>query len=276
VAASYTWCRDVARSRAKNFYYAFRVLDGPRRDALCAVYSFMRHCDDLADEPGATAEALEQWRSKLDAALAGATPVEPLWPGFVHAVQRYNIPPQYFYEMIDGVTSDISRTSIATFAELYRYCYQVASVAGLSLVHIFGYRSNEALVLAEKCGVGFQLTNILRDVAEDLGNGRIYLPLEDRERFQVGQIAATPEFFELMRFEAERAREYYEESRPLLGMVDPACSPSLWALIEIYWRLLRRIERCNYDVLSRRIRVPTIEKYWIMARAAASQFNTSL
>jgi 15-cis-phytoene synthase len=266
----------VARARAKNFYYAFRVLDAPRRDALCAIYAFMRHCDDLADEPGASAQALEEWRLKLDSALSGGNPIEPVWPGFADAVRRYKIPPHYFHDMIDGVTSDISRTEVATFAELYRYCYQVASVAGLSLVHIFGYRSEKALVLAEKCGIAFQLTNIVRDVAEDLGNGRIYLPLEDRERFRVAQIADTPEFAELMRFEAERARAYYDESRPLLTMVNPACRPSLWALIEIYRRLLCRIERSNFDVLSRRIQVPTIEKYWIMARAAASQFNYSL
>jgi phytoene synthase len=169
--------------------------------------------------------------------------------------------------MIDGVSSDLTRQEIQTFAELYRYCYQVASVAGLSLVHIFGYRSAEALPLAEKCGVAFQITNILRDVGEDLAGGRIYLPREDRDRFGVSELVMSDAFVDLMRFEAARARQYYLESRPLLDLVEPSCRPSLWALIEIYSRLLRLIEASGFDVLRRRIRLPAIEKSWIAARA---------
>jgi phytoene synthase len=267
LAESYAWCREIARARARNFYYAFRLLDPQRRDALCSIYAFMRHCDDLSDEPGATASALEEWRGKLETALAG-TPVDgPLWPAFCETVRRYGIPAQYFHDMIDGVSSDLTRSEIVTFDELYRYCYRVASVAGLSLVHIFGYRSKEALPLAEKCGIAFQITNILRDVGEDLANGRIYLPRDDRERFSVREITMSPEFLELMRFEAERARGYYRESRPLLDLVDPSCRPSLWALVEIYSRLLRLIEASGFDVLRRRIRLPAIEKSWIAARA---------
>jgi phytoene synthase len=267
LAESYAWCRDVARARARNFYYAFRLLDPQRRDALCSIYAFMRRCDDLSDEPGATAAALDDWRAKLEAALGGKPGVEPLWPAFCETVRRYGIPAEYFHDMIDGVSSDLTRREIVTFDELYRYCYQVASVAGLSLVRIFGYRSEEALPLAEKCGIAFQVTNILRDVGEDLANGRIYLPREDRERFSVREIAMSAEFVELMRFEAQRAHKYYRESRPLLDMVDPACRPSLWALVEIYSRLLRLIEASGFDVLRRRIRLPAIEKSWIAARA---------
>ena len=266
-ADSYRWCRELARERASNFYHAFRLLDPVRRNALCSVYAFMRHCDDLSDEPGASAEALEQWRRRLDAALDGNCDDHPVWPAFVETARRYSIPRQYFHDMIDGVSSDLTRTSMANFDELYRYCYQVASVAGLSLIHIFGYTTTEALLLAEKCGIAFQLTNILRDVAEDRDRGRVYLPRDDMARFGVTELALTPQFRELMLFEAGRARAYYHESRPLLGMVHRSCRPSLWALIEIYSRLLARIERAGFDVFSHRIRVPTAEKLWIGARA---------
>ena len=267
VAESHRWCRELARERAKNFYHAFRLLDPARRDALCSVYAFMRHCDDLSDEPGAAAEALEQWRQRLDAALDGAADDHPMWPAFVETTRRYAIPRQYYHEMIDGVSSDLTRTSMASFEELYRYCYQVSSIAGLSLIHIFGCTTSDGLLLAEKCGIAFQLTNILRDIAEDRDRGRVYLPREEMARFGVAEIAPTPQFRELMLFQAGRARAYYNESRPLLDMVHRSCRPSLWALVEIYSRLLERIERAGFDVFTRRIRVPAFEKLWIAARA---------
>jgi 15-cis-phytoene synthase len=259
--ASYAHCRQVARSQAKNFYYSFVLLDKPQRDAMCAIYTFMRFCDDLSDGPGAaTAEAMEQWRRELDAALAANYGANPCWPAFHDSVQRYRIPHEYFHDMIDGVSSDLEPRKIQTFEELYHYCYQVASVVGLTITHIFGFESPEALQLAEKCGVAFQLTNIIRDVKEDEDRGRSYLPKEDRDRF--------PELRDLLAFEAGRARAYYSESQPLIGMVHPKSRASLWALIEIYRRLLDRIERSGYDVMRRRIRLSTPEKLMIVARAA--------
>jgi phytoene synthase len=144
----------------------------------------------------------------------------------------------------------------------------VASVVGLTIIHVFGFESPEALKLAEKCGIAFQLTNILRDVREDRENGRIYLPAEDIRKFGADLAKHDENFVRLMRFEAERARAYYEESRPLIKLVDKRSRSSLWALIEIYRRLLARIERSNFDVLERRIRVPTWEKLAILVSAA--------
>lgn len=269
---SYRYCRQVARDRARNFYYAFRLLDPVRRDSISAIYAFMRHCDDLSDEPGATRESLEAWRSQLDAALTGNVPGHPVWPAFLDTARRYRIPSQYFYDMIDGVSSDLERTRIETFDELYRYCYQVASVAGLSLIHIFGFDRPEALVLAEKCGIAFQLTNILRDVREDARLGRTYLPAEDLARFGV-----TPEllktgietdaFRALLRLEAARAWTYFRESEPLTSMVDPSCRRSLGALIAIYSRLLARIEQRQYAVLEQRVSLSAAEKSWILVRS---------
>jgi phytoene synthase len=170
--------------------------------------------------------------------------------------------------MIDGVGSDLQARQIETFDELYRYCYLVASVVGLTIIHIFGFESPEALKLAEKCGIAFQLTNILRDVREDLENRRVYIPLEDIRRFNADLSKRDDNFVRLMRFEAERARSYYDESRPLLDLIHRRSRASLWALIEIYSRLLGRIERSSFDVLQRRIRVPTWEKLAILVSAA--------
>src|SRR6266851_6594836 len=183
LAESYAFCRRVARTRAKNFYYSFVLLPGEQRNAMCAIYAFMRYCDDLSDEPGASLEPLERWRCALVDALAGKFDAYPAWPAFYHTVERYRIPNAYFFQVIEGVKSDLEPRQLATFDELYRYCYQVASVVGLTTIHVLGFDSPEALPLAEKCGVAFQLTNILRDIGEDAARGRIYLPAEDLDRF---------------------------------------------------------------------------------------------
>lgn len=265
---SYRHCRAVARRRAKNFYYSFVLLPRDQRNAMCAIYAFMRYCDDLSDEPGSSKEPLDRWRIALDHTLAGQYDGHPALPAFHDTVKRYQIPHQYFHEMIDGVSSDLQPRHIRTFDELYHYCYQVASVVGLTTIHIFGFDSLAALPLAEKCGVAFQLTNILRDVREDLDRGRIYLPAEDMARFGVEDLRAGKPFIELMRFEAARARDYYQESQPLLDMVHARSRSSLWALIEIYSRLLAKIEASNYDILSRRITLSPLEKSWVVLRAA--------
>src|SRR5580698_5046742 len=218
---SYAYCRRVARSRARNFYYSFVLLSRAQRDAMCAVYAFMRYCDDLSDEPGASRAALDQWRAALDEALAGRCGAHPVLPAFHDTVTRYRIPPRYFHEMIDGVASDLEPRRFETFEQLHRYCYQVASTVGLTTIHIFGFDSPEALPLAEKCGVAFQLTNILRDVREDVENDRVYLPEEDLTRFHVeaeelrGRAVSAP-LKDLLEFEAGRAREYFIESAPLV------------------------------------------------------------
>jgi phytoene synthase len=227
---------------------------------MCAIYAFMRYSDDLSDgAEAASLEVMERWRDELDAALKGNYGAHPGWPAFHDAVRRFEIPHKYFHEMIDGVSSDLEPRDIGTFDELYHYCYQVASVVGLTITHIFGYDSPQALPLAEKCGVAFQLTNIIRDVKEDQEKGRVYLPKEDRDRF--------PDLKTLLAFEAQRAKKYYDDSLPLIRMVHPRSRRSLWALIEIYRSLLNKIEQSGYDVMSGRIRLTGMEKAGILARA---------
>ena len=272
IESSYASCERVARTQAKNFYYSFLLLSRPKRRAMCAIYAFMRYCDDLSDDEGVPdrAAAIARWRDDLQGALAGNAGQHELWPAFIDTVQRYAIPHQYFLDMIEGVGSDLEPRRVATFDELYQYCYRVASVVGLTIVHIFGYESPEALLLAEKCGIAFQLTNILRDVREDAQKNRVYLPAEDFERFRVSVETLEPRerFLKLMKFEADRAREYYRESAPLIGLVEPGSRASLRALIGIYRRLLDRIVASNYAVLEGRIRVPTWEKLWVLTRSA--------
>jgi phytoene synthase len=196
---------------------------------MCAVYAFMRHCDDLSDEPGASRTALEEWRVALSQAFAGAMSPHPILPALKETVARYRIPRSYFYEMIEGVLTDLNPRRFEVFAELYEYCYKVASVVGMTIIHIFGFESPDALKLAEKCGVAFQLTNILRDIREDSDRGRQYLPVEDLVRFGVSEdelkAGLAPRFVELMRFEADRAAAMTTSQLRSSSLYTPAAGP---------------------------------------------------
>jgi len=235
---------------------------------MCGLYAFLRLTDDLADGPGALPEktaALADWRQATDACLLGRYS-HPLHPAFDQTVKRFRIPLEYVRAAIDGVEMDLRRTRYATFAELYEYCYRVASVVGLCCIHIWGFRDDSAKRHAENAGVAFQLTNILRDLGEDAARGRVYLPLEDLNRFGV-----TPDdlcrtsalanglrprgFTELMRFEASRAREYYDAARPLLPLLPPPGRAVFLMMARTYRGLLDEIERRNYEVYSSRVRV---------------------
>lgn len=276
---SYLLCDRIARRRAKNFYHSFRLLPAHKRRAMCAVYAFMRECDDISDEPreggpAASRQALEQWRRDLALALDGGAPESRIWPAFTDTVRRFNIPGRLFHEMIDGVASDLEPREIRSFDELYRYCYLVASVAGLATIHVFGFTNPAAPGLAEKCGVAFQLTNIIRDVKEDALAGRIYLPREDLDRFGVPEAdlrstALSPQLRDLLSFETRRAEDYYAASRPLIAMVGNDSRGALWALIEVYSRLLARIKARRFDVLSGRVSLPAWQKAAVVLRAAA-------
>ena len=272
IARSQEYCQKVARTRAKNFYYSFLLLSKQQRRAMCSIYAFMRYCDDLSDEPGANRAAMDRWRGEMEDALEGRFGAHPVWPAFHYTVRRFGIPHQYFRDMIDGVASDLEPRRIQSFDELYRYCYQVASVVGLTTIHIFGFDSQRALPLAEKCGVAFQLTNILRDIREDAERGRVYLPAEDLHRFGVSEDDLRTgkrgdAMQRLLEFEGARARSYYDESQPLLDLIHPRSRPSLAALITIYSTLLERIHRRNYDVFTTRVRLTAMEKSWILVRA---------
>ncbi len=276
VEESFAHCRRVARSRARNFYYSFLLLPREQKMAMCAIYAFMRYSDDISDEPtpslASRRAALARWKTAFEDALQGRYGNDPILPAFHYTVVKYQIPEQYFFELIDGVGSDLVPQRRRTFDDLYRYCYQVASVVGMTCIHVFGYDSPEALRLAEKCGVAFQLTNILRDIPEDARLGRVYLPEEDLERFGLSprdlmESRGGPRFRDLMEFEWGRAERYYKEAAPLLTMVCPQGRPALWAMISIYYRILRRIRQSHYDVYAKRAKLSNLEKIWVVIQA---------
>jgi len=273
---SYRECEKIAKSRAKNFYYAFSVLPKPKRRAICAMYAFMRYCDDISDGDerlGDSKESgLKQWRNALTSAMEGEYGNSAIMPAFHDAILQFGIPVGYFHELIDGAEMDLSINRYGTFEDLYKYCYRVASVVGLVCIYIFGFKDEEAKVYAESCGIAFQLTNVLRDVKEDAERNRIYLPLEDLNKFGYSEDdllhgVMDDRFRALMKFEVDRAAEFYERSTPLLSMVDPGSRPGLCALIGIYSTLLHRIEETGYDVLSCRVALSTKEKLSIAAKS---------
>src|SRR5580658_8370257 len=185
---SYALCGQIARKTGKNFYYSFLVMPREKRAAMCAIYAFMRRSDDIADgadDPAVALDGLRRWRGQVEAVLSGGNAGEPILPALADTVRRYRIPRRHFHELLDGTEMDQTTTRYATFDDLYKYCYRVASAVGLVVLPVFGYKDEAAHPPAEACGIAFQLTNILRDVNEDAQMGRIYLPLEDLRRFGV-------------------------------------------------------------------------------------------
>ncbi|WP_252263380.1 phytoene/squalene synthase family protein [Paracidobacterium acidisoli] len=306
VAEAYRVCREIARREAKNFYYAFVALPEAKRNAICAVYAFMRHADDLSDDEAKTIaqrrEDLSAWLDAWHRAAAGEAAADPVFIALADAQKRFDISSDLLDQLVHGTSMDLYRErsgnpaigeSVApftydtytTFAELYQYCYYVASVVGLVCIHIFGYTDRRAEKLAEETGIAFQLTNILRDIREDAERGRIYLPLEDLERFGVGadELAAlksgrhlTLNQRELLEHEANRTEQYYRSGEALLPLISADARPALWVLISIYHALLCRIEERGFDVFSERVSVPTLFKLWILLRGIVRIFFNRL
>ncbi|HXN24167.1 MAG TPA: squalene synthase HpnC [Candidatus Dormibacteraeota bacterium] len=271
LARSYSECHGVVRAAASNFYYAFYLLPSAKRDALAALYAFMRLVDDVADEAGDVASkqrGLARWRAALEAAVTGSGGGEhPVLPALVDTLGKYKIPARYLHDLISGAEMDLTVSSYATFDRLREYCYRVAGTVGLNCVHVFGFREARALDLAEKLGLAFQLTNIIRDVASDYAIGRVYLPEEDLRRFgvlpeELAGKAITPALRELLRFEADRAWHFYREGAELISLVEPESRAALWGLVRTYSTLLGRIEARGYDVVSR-VRLSFADKMYI-------------
>ncbi len=281
---AYAVCRGITRSAARNFYYAFLVLPGYKRDALSAVYAFMRHADDICDDP---ALPLEEKRTRLNAlldslhgVLAGQPTDDPVLMALADTQRRFKIQPQLLENLVHGTAMDLQLPAPGSagptvlyrnFDELYRYCYYVASVVGLVCIRIFGYRDAAAEPLAEQCGIAFQLTNIIRDVKEDASLGRIYLPGDDLARF--GRSAAEfsnglqPALLRpVLELEADRAREFYKAAERLMPLIDEESRPALWVLVEIYRRLLEKIAARGFDVFRERVSLTLPEKLAVLGK----------
>ena len=268
LAAAYEYCAARTRRAASNFYWGFRLLTPERRRSLCAVYAFCRAADDIADEPGATPDPerlLARWRAELDAVYAGR-PRHPIGVALADTVERFAIAREHFEAVITGVETDLRRDRYETWeGDLAEYCHRVASSVGLIAIEIFGYQNPSARQYAVHLGLAFQLTNILRDVAEDARRGRIYLPREDLRRFDCREDdvlagRCTEAFQGVMAFECARAGEHYGRARFLLAEEDrPALAPAE-AMRLIYEQLLRRVMFRHYDVFGPKVRLTRPEK----------------
>jgi phytoene synthase len=287
IAVAYSVCRSITRSAAKNFYYAFLVLPTAKRQALCAVYAYMRRCDDIADDINLPAyerrQRLDAWMDAFHRAEAGHPTDDPVLLALTDTQRRFKIPVELLDQLAYGTGMDIQDNENAasgstelqvlyrTFGDLRQYCYRVASVVGLVCIRIFGYRDPAAEALAENLGLAFQLTNIIRDIQEDAGMGRVYLPAEDLERFKIGpedfRQSAIPERLRwLLAAEADRAREYYVSARHLMTLIDEDSQPALWVLVTIYRRLLEKISDRKYDVFGKKISLTVREKVVILGK----------
>jgi len=291
VGSSYAACHQIARAARSNFYYAFYLLPKPKRDGLAALYAFMRLVDDVADEGAdlsAKQRGLAKWRAALDEAVTGtehstdgnAALASQSWPqeaaevlpALVDTMRRFHMPARYLHDLISGAEMDLTVNTYPTFDRLKEYCYRVAGTVGLTCTHVFGFSDPRALDLAEKLGLAFQLTNIIRDVYEDAALGRVYIPDEDLIRYNVSRQdfsnnEGTLGVRELLRFEADRAWQMYQEGAELLDLIDANSRGTLWLLVHTYNALLARIESRDFAVFGERVRLSKAEKMIFIARA---------
>jgi 15-cis-phytoene synthase len=294
LAVAYSVCRSITRSAAKNFYYAFLVLPRAKRQALCAVYAFMRRCDYIADDESLSQydrrQKLTAWLDAFHRAQSGHPSDDPVLLALTDAQRRYNIRVGLLDQLAYGTAMDVEggpneipagespvphalSVHYRTFDDLYQYCYRVASVVGLVCIHVFGYRDPAAEPLAERLGLAFQLTNIIRDVKEDASVGRVYLPEEDLDKFGISLSAlesvSDPALFRpLLAMEADRAREYYRAGEELIPLIEEDSQPALWVLMTIYRRLLDKIALREYDVFTGvdKVSLTVREKLGILAK----------
>ena len=275
---SFRYCRQVTQAASSSFPLAFRLLPATKQRAMEALYAFMRLTDDLADGPEQPADKRDQlcrWRKGLTLALHGI-PTHPIHRALARTVSRFNIPSQYLTDVIDGVEADLEPVRYQTFEELYPYCYRVASAVGLACIRVWGFRPGvepgQAEAAAEAAGIAFQLTNILRDLDEDAANGRIYLPLNEWQRFGCSatarsQLAQCPAYQEMMRFQVGRARSYYEKAATLGPLLSKDGRAIYHVMTGTYRLLLDEIERRAFDVFTRRVKAPRWRKLGVFLSA---------
>jgi phytoene synthase len=300
---AYSVCRGITRTNAKNFYYAFLVLPKHKRQALSAVYAFMRRCDDIADDSSLSLEErrfkLNTWLAALHRVQQGEPSDDPILLALTDAQRRHTIPAGLLDELAMGTAMDVMDPDVMdpvatdrdvnpappqtnadvpgltvqyrTFNDLKLYCHRVASVVGLVCIHIFGYRDPAAEPLAEQCGLAFQLTNIIRDVKEDAAMGRVYLPEEDLAKFglSAAELLSTPDaarFRPLLALEADRARDFYHAGEKLIPYISEDSQPALWVLVTIYSKLLEKIAARQYDVFSGKVSLTVSEKLRVLGR----------
>jgi phytoene synthase len=274
LSADYEYCQALTRREAKNFYYGFMLLPERQRHAIYAAYAFARQCDDIADDGLPLEEAQERlvaYRGALDRCIAG-DPAGPVFTALKHSIDSYEIPAEYFYDLIRGVETDLQQNRYETFDDLRRYCHLVASVVGLISIEIFGYAGGEkAREHAADLGVALQLTNILRDIREDGLRDRVYIPSEEVEMFgysndELLSGEVTTAFRSLMAFQVTRAREYFAAGRRLLPYLPRRARACVGAMSAIYESILDEIARRPSVVFRKRVSLSTSQKLALAGR----------
>jgi len=281
LADSYEYCHQITKRSAKNFYYAFLTLPSDLRRALYTTYAFCRVCDDVADNPDISVpqklKEIENLRAGLEQTRNGQ-PRGPIFLALRSTVLSYGIQWADLAEVLQGVHMDLTINRYRTFKELQAYCYKVASAVGLICIQVLGYRDQKkARQYAEDFGLAMQLTNILRDIREDMDSGRIYLPLEDMDRFSYTEDdlrnrTVNEHFIQLMRFQISRARQYFQEGKQLLPLLPLRSRACVAVLGGLYSQILVQIENRQYDVFTQRISLSTKRKTWLTIKIAAQTF----
>ena len=264
------YCQDKAAKSGSSFYYSFMFLPSERRQAITALYAFCREVDDVVDECHDLSLAqtkLEWWRQEVGR-VYGGTPTHPVGHALKDVIKGFRLPQEQLLEIIDGMAMDLSQTRYLDFKGLQLYCYRVASVVGLLAAEIFGYQDRQTLKYAHDLGLAFQLTNIIRDVGEDARRGRIYLPIEDLQRFKVPakdllEARYSDAFRELMAFHAERAVKFYDQAFAQLPAIDRKAQRPGLVMAAIYRTLLREIAADGFLVLDRRTSLTPLRKVWL-------------
>ena len=264
------YCQQKTAQSGSSFYYSFLFLPPERRRAITALYAFCREVDDTVDECTDVSLArikLAWWRKEIATMFSGA-PTHPVTTALLPHVKPYALDEKHLLAIVDGMEMDLDQTRYLDFAGLQRYCWHVASVVGILSASIFGYKNPQTLQYAEKLGLAFQMTNIIRDVGEDARKGRIYLPVNDMQQY--GVTAAdilngrhNDNFEQLMRFQTQRAQGFYDEAYALLPKEDRRTQRPGLMMATIYRTLLDEIERDGFHVLNQRISLTPIRKLWL-------------
>jgi phytoene synthase len=284
IEKAYSYCESITRSHAKSFHFAARFLPREKRQQVFPIYAFCRHVDDEIDEISdgderAAVEAVDRWKSRLERVYSASyNPSEEhdeghrnVFTAWRHMLSKYQIPVEYPLDLIKGVVQDTHKKRYSDFEELYEYSYRVASTVGLMSSHILGYSDVDALDYAEAMGIGMQLTNILRDIKEDAGRGRIYIPKEDLDRFGIAESEIfsgemSERFKDMMVFQIARARDYYSKGEKGIRMLDADSRFTVLLASRVYGRILDEIEKLDYDVFSRRASTSKTQKFMMLPR----------
>jgi len=272
------YCQEKAANSGSSFYYSFLTLSEQKRDAIIAVYAFCREVDDIVDshgDPQIKSTKLNWWHSEIDN-LFNAVPQHPITKALKPVIENFNLPKEYFTEVIEGMNMDLQQQRYASFEDLSLYCYRVASIVGLMSAEIFGYQDRNTLKYANDLGMAFQLTNIIRDVYDDFKNDRVYIPQDELIRFgvteqDIREQKHTDAFKKLMQFQVERANRFYDQAFAQLPEDDRHSQRTGIIMSSIYHALLDEIIKDDYQVLIHRIHLSSMRKLWLAWQTKRSE-----